>query len=492
MTFTPTRTGLPAATPNNLLLVAQRMHEAVSLLQGGFGSDSQQRAIRVGDLVSAGLIRIGAEGVIEAVRASGGEGGVSWDTIAGIPANIVAWVSIAPSAKQDALGFTPVNKAGDTGIGDLNGTAFNVRRGTIGTQQIMQVWGYATGPDRMYGVLEASGAYAVYLLDSAGNPALNAYQKLSIALDAHTTSITSANGLSHSGPVRTLGSSAALWFQQRDSSTMRCWYNTGGLTRLFNGSSDNLTINDSGHVRIGAVGGSPAAPLDVAVAGGNRLLVRQSGGGRTTLDAVNAANSAFTDMEFTATGFRFSGGVVDSAAGFDMLGGATQGAQSRWNVVAAGEGRNEFINNRGGGSGGFAYYSRVANTDTPVFVGRIGAGGAWFDGTNRRLGYREAPLNILTSSRAVTTDDISATVYNNQGASRDLTLNSSVIPAGCMFQVICFNGAINLLRGSGVELYYFAGTATPSNANRTVAIGGWATVYAASATVFFVTGVGVS
>ena len=45
---------------------------------------------------------------------------ISWNWLSNVPANLVSWASIAPSAKQDALGYTPVNKAGDTMTGQLH------------------------------------------------------------------------------------------------------------------------------------------------------------------------------------------------------------------------------------------------------------------------------------------------------------------------------------------------------------------------------------
>lgn len=52
-------------------------------------------------------------------------------------ANLDGWAGIAPSAKQNALGYTPANKAGDTFTGTVNGPAFSstVQSNFQGNQQ---------------------------------------------------------------------------------------------------------------------------------------------------------------------------------------------------------------------------------------------------------------------------------------------------------------------------------------------------------------------
>lgn len=45
--------------------------------------------------------------------------------------------------------------------------------------------------------------------------------------------------------------------------------------------------------------------------------------------------------------------------------GATQGGQLMWNTVSPGLGRSELVNNRGTGSGGFAFYDRGAVANMP-------------------------------------------------------------------------------------------------------------------------------
>lgn len=55
-------------------------------------------------------------------------------------------------------------------------------------------------------------------------------------------------------------------------------------------------------------------------------------------------------------------GIVSAGGGLDTLNGGTQGVQIMWNFVASGSGRNEYINDFGGGSGGHFFYSRSSST----------------------------------------------------------------------------------------------------------------------------------
>lgn len=150
-----------------------------------------------------------------------------------------------------------------------------------------------------------------------------------------------------------------------------------------------------------------------------RMLVRDNGSGQPTIDFVNPANTAFTTFRSSADGWIFNstGGSFDlingnlRVAGGDIYtwraGGTTgviflrsdatrylfydggkyvmpgagldvggtiqsgtraitgliggEGFQMMWNTVQSGQGRTEFVNNRGGDGGGFTWWDR-ANT----------------------------------------------------------------------------------------------------------------------------------
>lgn len=68
-------------------------------------------------------------------------------------------------------------------VGTMRAGNYVAELGSPGTQQILGTWKYATGPDRMYYAIEASGAYSLYMKNASG-VAVGDYQKFEITLDA--------------------------------------------------------------------------------------------------------------------------------------------------------------------------------------------------------------------------------------------------------------------------------------------------------------------
>lgn len=180
---------------------------------------------------------------------------------------------------------------------------------------------------------------------AAGNPFLsfNKFNNTTFQITGWNGSSTEGSlnialpdGVTVTGPIQSTGTAASLWFQQRDGSTMFALYHTASLTRLFNGSSDVVTINNDGHLRLATAGGAPAGTLDAATSAG-RVLIRASGGGRNTIDSVNAANNAFLPMEFTATEFIFSGGpIVDSIGNVRNIPAVARNSNTAFSAADAG------------------------------------------------------------------------------------------------------------------------------------------------------------
>ena len=87
--------------------------------------------------------------------------------------------------RDNSTVLAELNNAGDfVAARTVLGRDLISRGGTTGTQQIFRTMAYSDGIARLYDVMEADGAYSLYLLDSAGNPAPNAYLKFIIAQDA--------------------------------------------------------------------------------------------------------------------------------------------------------------------------------------------------------------------------------------------------------------------------------------------------------------------
>lgn len=83
----------------------------------------------------------------------------------------------------------------------------------------------------------------------------------------------------------------------------------------------------------------------------------------TLLDDVDAATARGTLGAVNKAGDTMTGALAVPALNASA---STQGFQMVWNTVSAGTGRTEYINNHGGGAGGFTWYDRV---DTSVGTG---------------------------------------------------------------------------------------------------------------------------
>lgn len=124
--------------------------------------------------------------------------------------------------------------------------------------------------------------------------------------------------------------------------------------------------------------------------------------GLSTFDAgmqyqpANRALSFFANTAqrgyFDSTGNLVVNSGYVSASSFNTLGTGTQGLQLFWNTVSAGQGRNEYICNFGGGAGGHYFYGRSSSAGGVTFNGSIDNGG------NMVL---VGSINIMTSDERV-------------------------------------------------------------------------------------------
>lgn len=103
---------------------------------------------------------------------------------------------------------------------------------------------------------------------------------------------------------------------------------------------------------------------------------------RTAITAAqNTADSKVSKAGDTMTGKLTVNNEIESdnkvRAASLCVGGdrVTQFAQLEWNVVAAGSGRSEYINNRGGGVGGHYFYGRPFATDATSLLGGFDSSG---------------------------------------------------------------------------------------------------------------------
>ena len=104
--------------------------------------------------------------------ADGATAGATWGaSLAGIPANITSWAAIAPSAKQDALGYTPVNKAGDAMTGVLM-----VAHGTnnyLGSSRAGYAYSWANLGNGVHALWDAANSRNAWLYNGASGGSSN-------------------------------------------------------------------------------------------------------------------------------------------------------------------------------------------------------------------------------------------------------------------------------------------------------------------------------
>lgn len=124
---------------------------------------------------------------------------------------------------------------------------------------------------------------------------------------------------------------------------------------------------------------SSTSTVALAASGsGGIVVLRPNGAGSTTGQAILTSN-----------------GNLNISGGLQAVGSGTQGFEIYWNTLAAGQGRNEYINDWGGGSGGHFFYSRSSSAGGATFNGSIDTGG------NMVL---VGSINIMTSDERVKTN----------------------------------------------------------------------------------------
>lgn len=104
------------------------------------------------------------------------------------------------------------------------------------------------------------------------------------------------------------------------------------------------------------------------ISSGTTAALSTSGtGGQITLNPNGAGSSSGQVVVGPGGGITTPGGVtasgfVSGATGIGTVGAGTQGVQIVWNGISVGQGRNEYINNFGGGVGGHYWYSRSSTS----------------------------------------------------------------------------------------------------------------------------------
>jgi hypothetical protein len=176
--------------------------------------------------------------------ADGATVGATWGTnLSSIPANIISWAGIAPAAKQDALGYTPVNKAGDTMTGPLTGTTFRSTSDNI--------TGFTgAGLEAYFNIAFDAGFLIAYNRTTAAWKPLHIYgNPITFYVDGTERATVQASGITVTGDLTAKGSVAAIFTEDRTNPANLCGlYRSGTMGRLWHsGTGDAFTFDTSGN-----------------------------------------------------------------------------------------------------------------------------------------------------------------------------------------------------------------------------------------------------
>ncbi len=190
----------------------------------------------------------------------------------------------------------------------------------------------------------------------------------------------------------------------------------GSITVTGETNSGNAHIG--GSLVVGSTTNAAAGAIDALISGAGRILLTASGS-NNSINSVNSANSAFANLTFTATSYTFNSGPVTISGepltvGTSLTVGTkiscqqlfvnsntgaftTQGGYMQWNLTG-GSGETDFVNNEGGGTGGFGWYntnssgSTVTNIMTITGTGNLTTAGTIQPGSDGRVKIHRTPI----------------------------------------------------------------------------------------------------
>ena len=332
----------PTEAPNRKSV--ESLQVAVNELTGAVG-ENMQRAVRVCELVDAGILALQPNGQLGRNESIDQLGTIDMSDVTGLTAALNARVlkagdtmtgqllrtiaGMANNTNQLWLRAYSDNAAGEVSISYARGAVsnhgginFNVANGaannvtplrltpatgipvfttrvhnmtgTTGAQSVLRYMGYSNEVNRWSEVLESSGALAYYGYDATGAAAARICYMRHPSMGAREFVVDTSNLIVNNGDIYA--------------------YRSGGTTGVIFLRSD--------------------ATRYLFYDGTNYVM---PGGGLYIGGQIQSDTLTFTGL---------SGG---------------QGFQMVWNTVQAGQGRFEIINNRGGGAGGFTWWDR-ANT----------------------------------------------------------------------------------------------------------------------------------
>lgn len=202
-------------------------------------------------------------------------------------ANLAAWSALATSAKQDALGFTPVNKAGDTMTGALTTDGLTYKRATALADatdlNTITDAGFYSGDNLTNAPFGAATSFhiQVYRSDADANNVL----QIATGFDVGTTARRWRVGGTWSGWVRLADS----WLENAWSAQQY-----SPLATLTDAANIAWPVNAAQKAKVTLGGNRTMNAVTGAVEGATYLLwVIQDGGGNRTLSWTTSGAGSF-------------------------------------------------------------------------------------------------------------------------------------------------------------------------------------------------------
>lgn len=183
-----------------------------------------------------------------------------------------------------------------------------------------------------------------------------------------------------------------------------------GLYQIVNSANSAIiqSLDDVGNLSANSFVGSASNVVLASNGSGGTILLRPNGLNTTTNQVVvdTNGNGSFPGYVLANNSVQTPSTLTNAIGPYS---GATQGFQFLWNNIAGGSGRNEYVNNFGGGSGGHYFYTRSLTTGSPTLVFSVDASGnANIPGNCVVTGY--AGANHLRGANGVIGGDTSLTI----------------------------------------------------------------------------------
>jgi hypothetical protein len=529
--------GIANARADNLQDVLQRVVEVVNGLQGT--RQSGERALRVQDLLDAGVLTTEPQGGLVYAPPTAGSGGFGTVTSVNLgastgltpsggpvtgtgtltytlSANLLGWNGLATSAKQDALGYVPVNRAGDTMTGLLHLTRAGAETETVrvsnttDSKRLHLAAGTAGAQVRSENsdlLLNAADSGAVVRLNTQGTTRVsvsNAKVESSVELEISKNVPAISSSASNDGHLELLtgdNSSPRIGFHKVGVEALALYYSGGNSLRVINNSGvDSLLWNSNND------GGGSGLDADLLHGVPGNYFVQGTGPNRTTnVENLNTAMPSgffestpsgsngpagatwhwYLNLRHSTTGNHYAGQIANPIGSDDFwtrhINNGTPGTWRRLAKANVDETFRDITATRGDGTGviylgGGTRYLYYDGTKYDLPGAPLTVGGSVSDPLGN---VRDIPVVTRNSTTAFVSTDRGQGIAKDNTTAYTWTVNTGVFSAGMTILVVNDGSAgdVTIAQGSGMTL--ISGTTT---GNFTLTPGQSRTLWALSAT----------